>query len=142
MKKCIVLSVGIIRLKLFSVFAVIGAIAVFVGCAGDEDRITKTVVGFFESVSSRDLDSVTEHFPGLALLSKAEQDAYITVFAGFDRWEVRSIAIEGTGAVATVGVETGGENLTIQLPLSYENKRWTITERTSMRTKIDVVPAE
>ena len=114
----------------------------FVGCAGDEAKIKKTVIGFFESVSSSNLDSVTEHFPGLALLSKAEQDAYVTVFAGFSRWGVRSIAIEGTGAVAKVGVETGGENLTIQLPLTYENKQWIITERTSMRTIIDVVPAE
>jgi hypothetical protein len=129
-------------LKLFPVFALIGVVAVFSGCTGDETNITKTVIGFFEAVSSGDFDSVAEHFPGLTLLSKAEQDAYITVFSGFTRWEVRSIAIEGAGAVAAVAVDTGSENLTIQLPLIYEKKRWIITERTSMRTKIDMVPAE
>ena len=128
-------------MKYLSILLLIGAGVILGGCTDEEANITKTVVGFFESVSTGDLDTVSKHFPGLASLSKPEREAYITVFAGFDRWEVVSVAIEGSSAVAAVEVATGDEGITIQLPLIYENKRWIITERTSMRAKIDVVPA-
>ena len=130
------------KLKHVSFIAVIVAAVVLCGCTGDEEKIKKTVIGFFESVSSGDLDALQRYFPEFEKLDKAGKDAYITGFAGFSQWDVRSIAIDGSGAVAAVEVVFGGAKLIIQLPLAYEDRRWIVTERTSMRAKIDVVPAE
>ncbi|MBN1685305.1 MAG: hypothetical protein JW852_01560 [Spirochaetales bacterium] len=135
-------------MKHLIIFILVAAFAVLVaGCGADRaladrDSIEKTVNGFFESISSDDFETLEKFFPVFHALNAAERDAYVKVFSGFSRWEVGSVAVDGYNAVATVTAfsETGA--FTLQLPLTYLEKRWIVTERTSMRADIGTVPAK
>lgn len=119
-----------------------GLVVLFASCEDDRDAIEKTVEGFFESISSKDLDALQEYFPTFATLDAAEQAAYVTVFSSFDKCEVTDITIDDANAVAVVTATSSTGALMLHLPLTYHEKRWIVTERTSMRVEMGTVPAE
>jgi len=114
----------------------------FPACSSDEKSIATTVDGFFKAISSDDVASVADYFPAFAGLDSAERDAYVSMFSGFTGWECDTVQIQGENAVAAVTASSENGRLSLHLPLRYIDKRWVITERTSMRLDIGTVPAQ
>jgi len=134
-------------MKYLAILLVAAGSAVTVTGGGDDrDRIAKTVDGFFTSISKNDLDSLAACFPAFRELEIGQQDAYLTVFAGFTGWEIESVAVSGDSAIAVVKSVSGSGTVTLHIPLMRLEKRWeerwVVTERTSMRSDIGTVEAE
>lgn len=94
------------------------------------------------SISSNDLDTLQKHFPAFAALDAGEQAAYVTVFSSFNKWEITDITVDDANAVATVKATANTGALMLHLPLTYRDKRWIVTERSSMRVEMGTVRAE
>lgn len=116
-------------------------LSLFSACKDKQDGIADTVDGFFQSITSGDVESLSDYFPDFGRLDLPERDAYKTIFSGFKSWKIESMQIDGDNAVAKVVAVSDTGELSLHLPLRYIEKQWIIVEKTSMRLNLGTVPA-
>ncbi len=130
------------RRRIVSSVSILLLLSLFSACKDNQDVIADTVDGFFQSITSDDVESLSDYFPAFTRLEPPERDAYRTIFSRFKSWKIENMQIDGDNAVAKVVAVSDTGELSLHLPLRYIEKRWIIVEKTSMRLDLGTVPAK
>ena len=106
-----------------------------------EIQVRKVVERFSAAVAAEDYVAFDEIAPALGAADESAKKQLVQALGSFTDWKVISVQIEGNEARASVELKSQDRKANIQIPLSYQDGRWIISENLSMSATIDVVPA-
>lgn len=126
----------------YRIFHLLPLVVILAACGNSKERqITETIERFSTAIADEDMAAIDDIAPVIGDAADTVIAELVRTLKRFSEWKVLSIQFDDDDAVASVELRASDRKVNFQVPLKYENGRWTIAEMLRVSQTIDVIPA-